>query len=75
MNFIGVNPIQALYYTAVLNGIVAPPLLLMIMLIGNNRTIMKSKVNGRVSNTLGWITTIAMSIAALALLLTLGVGY
>jgi NRAMP (natural resistance-associated macrophage protein)-like metal ion transporter len=72
MNLIGINPIQALYYTAVLNGIVAPPLLVMIMLIGKNRSIMKSKVNGRVSNTLGWITTIAMSIAAMALLLTLG---
>ena len=35
---------------------------------------MKSKVNGRVSNTLGWITTTAMSIAAVALLLTLGAG-
>jgi hypothetical protein len=32
------------------------------------------KVNGRVGNTLGWITTIAMSIAAAALLLTLGAG-
>jgi NRAMP (natural resistance-associated macrophage protein)-like metal ion transporter len=72
MNLIGINPMQALYYTAVLNGIVAPPLLVMIMLIANNRSIMKSKVNGRVSNTLGWITTIAMSIAAVALLLTLG---
>jgi NRAMP (natural resistance-associated macrophage protein)-like metal ion transporter len=74
INLIGINPIRALYYTAVLNGIVAPPLLVMIMLIGNNRSIMKSKVNGRVSNTLGWITTIAMSIAAVALLLTLGAG-
>jgi NRAMP (natural resistance-associated macrophage protein)-like metal ion transporter len=74
INLIGINPIQALYYTAVLNGIVAPPLLVMIMLIGNNRSIMKNKVNGRVANTLGWVTTIAMSIAALALLLTLGVG-
>ena len=74
MDLIGINPIQALYYTAVLNGIVAPPLLIMIMLIGNNRAIMKSKINGRVSNTLGWITTIAMSIAAVALLLTLGAG-
>jgi NRAMP (natural resistance-associated macrophage protein)-like metal ion transporter len=74
INLIGINPIQALYYTAVLNGIVAPPLLVMIMLIGKNRSIMKSKVNGRVSNTLGWITTIAMSIAAVALLLTLGAG-
>ena len=74
INLIGINPIQALYYTAVLNGMVAPPLLVMIMLIGNNRSIMKSKVNGRVSNTLGWITTIAMSVAAVALLLTLGAG-
>jgi NRAMP (natural resistance-associated macrophage protein)-like metal ion transporter len=74
MNFIGINPIQALYYTAVLNGIVAPPLLLTIMLIGNNRSIMKSKVNGRLSNTLGWIATIAMTIAAVALLVTLGAG-
>lgn len=74
MNFIGINPIQALYYTAVLNGIVAPPLLVMIMLIGRNRSIMKKRVNGRVSSALGWTTTIAMSIAAVALLLTLGAG-
>jgi Mn2+/Fe2+ NRAMP family transporter len=74
LDLIGINPMQALYYTAVLNGIVAPPLLVMIMLIGNNRSIMKKKVNGRMSNTLGWITTIAMSIAAAALLLTLGAG-
>ena len=74
INLIGINPIRALYYTAILNGLVAPPLLVMIMLIGNNRSIMKKKVNGGVSNTLGWITTIAMSIAAVALLLTLGAG-
>lgn len=71
MNFIGINPIQALYYTAVLNGVIAPPLLVIIMLIGSNRAIMKSKVNGRLSNILGWITTIVISIAALALLLSL----
>jgi Mn2+/Fe2+ NRAMP family transporter len=71
INLIGINPIRALYYTAVLNGIVAPPLLLMIMLIGNNQSIMKDKVNNRISNTLGWITTSAMTIAAAALLMTL----
>jgi len=70
INFVGINPIKALYYTAVLNGIVAPPLLWMIMLIGNNRKIMKDKVNGRASNALGWLTTIAMTIAAAALLFT-----
>ena len=49
-------------------------LTLSLFVIGNNRSIMKKKVNGRMSNTLGWITTIAMSIAAAALLLTLGAG-
>jgi len=71
MNFVGINPIKALYYTAVINGLVAPPLLWLIMLIGNNPKIMEDKVNGKMSNILGWFTTIAMTIAAAALLWTL----
>jgi len=71
IDLIHINPMKALYYTAVLNGIVAPPLLLMIMLIGNNRSIMKDKVNKRISNMLGWTTTAAMTIAAVMLLMTL----
>lgn len=74
MNLIGVNPMQALYYTAILNGIVAPPLLVMIMLIGNNRKIMQDKVNGRVSNIVGWVTTVFMTVAAAALLVSLALG-
>ena len=74
MNLIDVNPMKALYYTAVLNGMVAPPLLFMIMLISNNQKIMKDKVNGPASNVMGWITTIGMSIAAVALLLSLRSG-
>jgi Mn2+ and Fe2+ transporters of the NRAMP family len=72
MNFIGINPIKALYYTAVINGVIAPPLLWTIMLIGNNRKIMQDKVNGRASNLLGWVATIVMTIAAVALLLAMG---
>jgi NRAMP (natural resistance-associated macrophage protein)-like metal ion transporter len=68
INFLDINPIKALYYTAVINGLVAPPLLCMIMLIGNNRQIMKDKINGRASNVLGWFTTIAMTGATAALL-------
>lgn len=74
INFVGINPIQALYYTAVLNGIVAPPLLLMIILIGNSREIMHDKTNRFFSNTLGWITTIAITLAAVGLLLLLVFG-
>lgn len=74
MNLIGINPISALYYAAVLNGIVAPPLLFMIMLISNNRNIMKNKTNGRIANILGWLTTAPMGAAALALLFSMGSG-
>lgn len=68
INGIGIDPIQALYYSAILNGIVAPPLLLMIMLIANDQRIMGSKTNGRLSNALGWVATVAMSVSAIALL-------
>lgn len=71
INFLGINPIQALYYSAVLNGVVAPPLLVIIMLVGGNPEIMKNRVNGRVSKWLGWVTTVLMGICAAALLLTL----
>lgn len=74
INLMGINPIQALYYTAVINGLVAPPLLFMIMLIANNRKIMRDKTNRRGSNILGWLTTAAMTIAAAALVLSLFVG-
>lgn len=53
MNFLGINPSKGLYYMAVIDGIVAPPLLWMIMLISINRNIVKDKVNGRASNVLG----------------------
>ena len=72
INLIGINPISALYYAAVLNGIVAPLLLFMIMLISNNPKIMQNKANRRTSNILGWIATIAMGAAAVALLISFG---
>lgn len=72
INLIGINPMKALYYTAVLNGVIAPPLLFMVILISSNPKIMKDKVNGPASNALGWITVIAMSFAAVALLLSVG---
>lgn len=71
MNFLGINPIQALYYTAVLNGVVAPPLLIMIMLISGNKKIMGDKINGPIARILGWLTTIAMTLAAGGLLFSI----
>jgi len=67
IDFIGVKPIQALYWTAVLNGMLAPPLLLIILLIANNRRVMGRNVNGTPMNVLGWLTTAIMFAAAMAL--------
>ena len=72
INFLGINPIDALFWTAVLNGFVAPPLMVVIMLIANNRSIMEQRTNGWFTNLLGWLATILMFAAAIALALTWG---
>jgi NRAMP (natural resistance-associated macrophage protein)-like metal ion transporter len=72
IDFIGVNPMNALFWTAVINGFLAPPLLVIIMLIANQKPIMGRWVNGRWENVLGWTTTVVMFAAAVALVLTWG---
>lgn len=67
-NFLGINPIDALVWTAVLNGFLAPPLLVLVMLVAHDRGIMGQAVNGRWLNGLGWGTTIAMFTAAISLI-------
>lgn len=67
VNFIGVSPISALYYTALINGIIAPPLLVLILLISNNSKIMGLRVNGRWQNFLGTTAVVVMTLSAVAL--------
>ncbi|OGF20028.1 iron transporter [Candidatus Falkowbacteria bacterium RIFCSPLOWO2_02_FULL_45_15] len=68
INFIGLQPFQILYYTAVLNGMIAPPLMVLILLIAGNKKIMGKYINSRRSKALGWIITVLMGAASLALL-------
>jgi Mn2+/Fe2+ NRAMP family transporter len=70
LNFTNVNPITALFWTALLNGLLATPLLILVMLVSNNPKVMKDRVNGRVATVLGWTTTVVMFLAAIALALT-----
>ena len=67
MNFLGFNPMKALVWAGVVQGFSTPPLLLLIMLMTNNRTIMGDKVNRRAINVLGWITTAAIFAASAGL--------
>jgi Mn2+/Fe2+ NRAMP family transporter len=72
INFVGINPIRALLWTAVINGFLAPPMLVVIMLIANNPRIMGERTNGRWINSVGWATTVVMFAAAIGLVLTWG---
>lgn len=67
LNFIGIRPVAALYYTAVLNGVVAVPLLFIIWRIGNNRKILGEHTSGWLSNTLVIATIIFMAAAVTAM--------
>ncbi len=66
------NPIRILFLSAVLNGLLAPPLMLLVMLVGNNHTIMGEHVNGFWLNLLGWLATAIMAAAAVAFFATVG---
>jgi len=70
LNLAGTNPIRMLFLSALLNGLLAPPLLLLVMLVGNNRTIMGERANGPWLNVLGWLATALMSLAAVAFFVT-----
>jgi Mn2+/Fe2+ NRAMP family transporter len=74
LNFTPINPIDALFWTAVLNGFVAPPLLVLIMLIANNRKVMGDKTNHSLTNALGWSTAVVMFAAAVGLVVTWRAG-
>ncbi|MEP6847861.1 MAG: Nramp family divalent metal transporter [Acidobacteriota bacterium] len=70
IDFAGINPISALFWTAVINGVVAPPLLVVVMLVANNKRVMGKRTNGPVTNMLGWLAAAIMSAAAIAMFIT-----
>lgn len=70
MNFLGINPIAALYWSAFLNGVIALPLLAIIMKIGDDKKIMGNETNPFWVKFFGWFAVIAMIIAILAMIIT-----
>lgn len=68
LDLLGISPIQALLYTAILYGLTAPIMVALILHLANNKAIMGKFTNGRLSNSLGGITLVLMSAAAILLL-------
>jgi NRAMP (natural resistance-associated macrophage protein)-like metal ion transporter len=68
INIMGISPMKALIYTAILYGITSPVMIAVILHIGNNRNIMGQFTNSPLSNLLGFLTFIIMTLAAVGLI-------
>jgi Mn2+/Fe2+ NRAMP family transporter len=70
LNFLGFNPMRALVWSGIVQGFSVPPLLLIMMLMTNDRTLMGDRVNNPLTNLLGWITTAAAFAATVCLVVS-----
>ncbi|QWE20169.1 NRAMP family divalent metal transporter [Polynucleobacter sp. AP-Kolm-20A-A1] len=66
-----ISPMKALFWSAVINGVVAVPLMIAIMLLSSKSTVMGSFVASKTMKLLGWLATAIMALAALSL----GIGF
>ena len=69
LNYAGLNAVKMLFWSAVLNGVLAPPLVILVVLLTSDKKIMGKRVNARGVRVLGWICAVFMSASALALLI------
>lgn len=68
LNYIGISPVQALIYTAILYGLTAPVLIAIILHISNNKEVMGQYTNSLIANVLGFLALIIMTVAAVVLI-------
>lgn len=68
LNFIGVNPIKALLYSAFLNGIISVPLLFVIMIVGNDKKIMGKETHSKWVKIFGWSAVVFAIVAILTMI-------
>jgi NRAMP (natural resistance-associated macrophage protein)-like metal ion transporter len=69
-NLVGLDPIKALIYSAVLNGLIAPVILFFIVHLASDPSIMREHANGKGKSLIGWITIWVMTLAGIAVILT-----
>ena len=67
ITYVGLDAIELLFTTAVINGVLAPPLILVVLLLTSDRTVMGDATNSRALSALGWIAFVVMVAAALGL--------
>jgi NRAMP (natural resistance-associated macrophage protein)-like metal ion transporter len=72
INFTNIDPIKTLVYTAVINGVIAVPILFAVMKIANDKKVLGDKTNSRLSNAIGWLTFVIMGISVVIMFVTWG---
>lgn len=71
INITGIPVIQALIWSAVINGLIAPVILILIMILGSNKKLLGEHASGPVITTIGWIATIVMLVVGIATIASL----
>jgi NRAMP (natural resistance-associated macrophage protein)-like metal ion transporter len=74
MNLTPIDPIKALFWSAVINGVVAVPVMAMLMHLSSHREAMGDFALPRLLKFMGWLATLAMTAAAIGMFATLGAG-
>ena len=70
INLVHIDPIKALIYAAVINAVTSIPILFAVLKISNDKSILKEETNGKLSNTVGWITFIVMIVSVVIMFIT-----
>ncbi len=71
LDFAGLNAVKMLFWSAILNGLLAPPLVVLVVLLTSDKKVMGNRTNTRGMKWLGWLCAIVMSVAAVGLLISL----
>ena len=70
LNFVGFNAVRMLFWSAVINGLLAPPLILLVILLTSSHKVMDKSVNPPLLSYLGWATFAVMAAAAAGMIIT-----
>ena len=71
LQYLGVNAVKMLFWSAVLNGVLAPPLIVLVVLLTSSKKVMGEHVNSPLLKWLGWATAAVMAVAAVAMFVTM----
>ena len=71
LNYLGINAVKMLFWSAVLNGVLAPPLIVLVVLLTSSKKVMGKRRNAPLLKWLGWATAVIMAAAAVAMFVTM----